>query len=154
MTIETKRPMTCWFLLGLACFQALSAVPTGLALSIDPTGGLLDMTTKILVGSPFRDFRIPGLILLTILGLGSILLATALFRLPTWSWATSLNPYRRQHWVWAATIVYGVAVMIWIGTQVAMIGLGSWLQPLYFGVGLTFVILPLFSSVRRHLSLN
>ncbi len=41
--------------------------------------------------------------------------------------------------------------MTWIGTQVVMIGFGSWLQPFYFGVGTAFVALALTPSVRRYL---
>jgi len=154
MTITKKRPVTCWLLLCLACFEVISAVPTGLALSIDPTGGLLNMSLDILAGSPFRDFRIPGLILLTVLGLGAVLLTIALFLQPTWFWAAFLNPCKRRHWTWATTILYGLVLMGWIATQVVMIGFGSWLQPLYFGVGLAFAILPATPSMRRHLSLR
>lgn len=154
MAIETKKPATLWIAFGLACFEVLSAVPYGLALSIDPTGGLVNMPVKMLAGSPFRDFRIPGLILLAVLGLGALVLATALYRLPAWSWAAQLNPCKSRHWVWAATIVYGLAVMTWIATEVTMIGFDSWLQPFHFGIGLAFAILALAPPMRRYLSLR
>lgn len=151
MVSEKKRPVTWWIAFGLACFEVLSAVPYGLALSLDPTGGVVNMPVKMLAGSPFPDFRIPGLILLTVLGLGAIVLATALVRLPAWSWATLLNPCKSRHWVWTATIAYGFALMIWIGTEVIMIGFDSWLQPFHFIVGLAFVGLSLTAPMRRYL---
>jgi hypothetical protein len=154
MASENKRPLTLWLAFGLACFEVLSAAPYGPALSIDPTGGLVNMHVKMLAGSPFKDFRIPGLILLAVLGLGALLLATALYRLPAWSWATSLNPCKSRHWVWAATIAYGYALMIWIATEVIMIGFDSWLQPFHFGIGMAFAILSSMPTMRRYLNRN
>ena len=154
MAIETRRPATLWIAFCLACFEVISALPYGLALSIDPTGGLVNMHVKMLAGSPFKDFRIPGLILLVVLGLGAILLAAALYRLPAWSWATLLNPFKSHHWVWTATIVYGFALMIWITTEVIMIGFDSWLQPFHFGIGLAFAILSSTPPMRRYLRRN
>ena len=52
---------------------------------------------------------------------------------------------------WMASVSFGLALMIWITVQVAMIGGGSWLQVLYFGVGLAILVLSLAPSVRRHL---
>ncbi len=154
MAFGKKRPLTFWILFCLACFEVLSAVPYGLALAIDPTGGLVNMPTDMLVGSPFRNFRIPGLVLLVVLGLGALLLATALHREPAWSLASKLNPFKNRHWVWSATIAYGFALMIWIATEVIMIGFDSWLQPFHFCIGLAFAILPLAPSMRAHLSVS
>ena len=151
MPLGKKRPVTFWILFFLACFEAISAVPYGFALALDPSGGLVSMPAAMLVGSPFRDFRIPGMILLIVLGLVALFLATALHRMPAWALANALNPFKGRHWVWCATIAYGFALMIWIATEVVMIGFDSWLQPLHFCVGLAFAVLPLTPSMRSHL---
>ena len=57
-----------------------------------------------------------------------------------------------MHWSWMAAVTFGLALMSWIAVQVVMIGGGSWLQPLYFGVGLAILVLSLAPSVRRHLA--
>ena len=129
-------------------------MPYGLALAIDPTGGLVNMPAEMLVGSPFRNFRIPGMVLLIVLGLGAVLLATALHSEPAWSLASKLNPFKSHHWVWSATIAYGFTLMTWIATEVIMIGFDSWLQPFHFCIGVAFTILPLAPSMRGHLSLR
>ena len=54
-------------------------------------------------------------------------------------------------WTWTASAAFGVALMIWITAQVLMIGLGTFLQPLYFGVGLAILLLTAFSPVRGYL---
>ena len=41
--------------------------------------------------------------------------------------------------------------MIWITVQVLMIGLDTWLHPLYFGVGLAILLLTLGRPVRQHI---
>jgi hypothetical protein len=151
MALGKKRPVTFWILFSLACFEVISAVPYGLALALDPTGGLVSMPTTMLVGSPFRDFRIPGMILLIVLGLGALFLAAALYRVPTSALANALDPFRGCHWAWCATVAYGFALMIWIATEVIMIGFDSWLQPFHFCIGLIISGLPLTSSMRNNL---
>lgn len=86
--------------------------------------------------------------------MGAALLATTLLRLPTWSWATALNPCKHRHWSWSATIACGFALMIWIATEVGMIGFDSWLQPFHFCIGLVFAITPLTPSMRRFLTVG
>jgi len=148
----TKRPAALWVLLCLLMFQGISATPPGLLLIIDPMGGLLRMPLSMLHGSPFPDFLIPGLILCFVLGLGALLVAAGLFCLPVWSCAERLNPFKGTHWSWTAAVTFGLALMIWITVQVAMIGGGSWLQLLYFGLGLAILVLSLAPSVRRQLA--
>jgi hypothetical protein len=109
------------------------------------------MPVSMLERSPFRDFRIPGLILCVVLGLGAFFVAAGLFSLPAWRWAERLNPFKSKHWSWMAAVTFGVALIIWIAVQVAMIGGGSWLQVLYFGVGLLILLTSLTPSVRLHL---
>ena len=148
----TKRPAALWVLLCVLTFQGISAIPPGLMMIIDPTGGLMHMPVSMLTGSPFRDFLIPGLILCVVLGLGAFFVAAGLFFQPAWRWAERLNPFRSKHWSWTAAVGFGLAQMIWIAVQVAMIGGGSWLQALYFGVGLLILLTSLTPSVRMHLA--
>ena len=60
---------------------------------------------------------------------------------------TELNPVKAQHWTWSASAAFGVVLMVWIAIQVLMIGLGAWLQPFYFGVGLAILLLTLAPPV-------
>jgi hypothetical protein len=142
-----RRPPALTALIGLLIFQGVSAAPPGLMLAIDPTGAAMQMPAGDLAGSPFRDYLIPGIILCVVLGLGAFFVAACLFRPPRWGAA---RPFGR-HWAWAASGAFGVALMIWIVVQISMIGLGSWLQPLYFAVGLAIVGLTLAPSVRSRL---
>ncbi|MGE0430807.1 MAG: hypothetical protein AB7K09_11815 [Planctomycetota bacterium] len=99
----------------------LMAAPAGAAFVADPGGGALGMTTALLAGSPFNDFMIPGLVLLLLHGGTGIVAGVA-----------SLNGWRHGG---IATAVLGVAMVIWIAVQVAVVGF-SWLQPVFATVGL------------------
>jgi hypothetical protein len=152
-TKRSKRPLALWLLMFLLLFQGISAIPSGLMLVLDPTGGLMQMPLAMLKGTPFPNFLIPGLILGIVLGLGAFFVLACLFTLPDWRWAQRVNPFKSQHWTWAASAAFGLALMIWIIVQVLMIGLGAFIQVLYFGVGLAILLLTLARPVRDTLRL-
>jgi len=150
-TQSRRRPLTFWLLLFLLFFQGISAIPSGLMLVLDPTGGRMQMPLSMLKGSPFPNFLIPGLILCIVLGLGAFVVLACLLSRPDWAWAERLNPIKGQHWTWAASAAFGLALMIWITVQVLMIGLGAFIQVLYFGVGLAILLLTLTRPLRDYL---
>jgi hypothetical protein len=106
---------------GLQIFIGVGGVAGGLPMVLDPTGGLNKMDTGWLAGSPFADFLIPGLFLLLVNGVASIVAGIR-----------SLG--RRPHFA-EMGIVLGGVLICWITVQVYWIGLTSFLQPLYFGFG-------------------
>jgi hypothetical protein len=154
MTTEPRRrPLAFWLLTCLLLFQGISATPSGLMLALDPTGGMMRMPLEMLKGTPFLNFRIPGLILGIVLGLGAFFVLACLFTLPDWRWSQRVSPFKSQHWTWAASAAFGLALMIWIMVQVLMIGLGAVIQVLYFGVGLAILLLTVTPPVRKYLQL-
>jgi len=68
----------------LLLVNGLAALWGGGSLVVDPSGQALGMSTDFLVHSPFVDYAIPGLILFTVLGLGSLLAGIA--ALLYWQW--------------------------------------------------------------------
>jgi hypothetical protein len=152
MTTEPRRrPLAFWLLMCLLLFQGISATPSGLMLALDPTGGMMRMPLEMLKGTPFQNFLIPGLILGIVLGLGAFFVLACLFTLPDWRWAQCLRPFKSQHWTWAASAAFGLALMIWIIVQVLMVGLDAVIQGLYFGVGLAILLLTVTPPVRGYL---
>ena len=63
-----RRPAGLYLLVALMVLQGLSGGIGGAALVADPSGGLLRMPLTLLEGSPFTSFLVPGLVLLTLLG--------------------------------------------------------------------------------------
>lgn len=104
-----------------------SAVYGGILLVTDPTGWKLGFHTGMLQHSPFEDFLFPGLILLILIGFGSLTVsALAIIRVgryPTW------------------IIFMGFAIAIWISIQVLMIREVHLLQILFALTGIVLVLL-------------
>jgi hypothetical protein len=117
----------------LIIFQGLSGVLGGVGLMIDPTGKSLQIPIEWLDYSPFHNYLIPGLILFIVLGLYPIVVFFGLLK--------NLN------WSWFASLILGIALLIWIGVEILVIGYQAKppLQLIYGLVGffiLVFVLLP------------
>lgn len=105
---DSARPASAWALLACCIFQAISAIGGGLALVLDPTASSMGWSADILEGSPFGDFLLPGLILLVVLGLFPLVVAYGL--------------WRRHRWGWWGAGALGVGIIIWLATEVILIG--------------------------------
>jgi len=118
-------PSLRWPLLAVALFLAAGAIPAGVAFAVRPDGSLVAMPLAVLAGTPFPDFRFPGLVLALAVG-GSTLAAAVLLALGS----------RRAAEV---AMVAGAVTLGWIGIQLALIGYVSPLQPLVAVLGLALV---------------
>jgi len=128
-------PIAVWALLALLLIQALDGLLGGIALVAGPRGEILRMPLSYLKGSPFPDYRIPGIILLTVLGLFPLVAAAGL--------------WRRQRWAWYASLAVGCGLVIWLAVQVIIIPFNP-LQAVIAVEGLTIAVLTLLPSVRRY----
>jgi hypothetical protein len=86
-------------------------------------GGAPGVPTAWLSRTPFDDYRIPGIILGSVVG-GSQILASALL----WRGASSAK---------RVSLAAGAVLLTWIVVQLAMIGYVSPLQPVVLGWALT-----------------
>jgi hypothetical protein len=109
-------------MVGVDLFAAVSAIAGALGLVI----GFMNIPLSALQGSPFTDFTYPALLLGLVVG-GSALAASAI---------SVFGPRRIEALASAAA---GCILVGWITIEVLMIGLNSWLQPLYFVVGLVMI---------------
>ncbi len=57
---------------GLQTFIGVGALAGGLMLMLEPSGSGMGFPVELLQGSPFPDYRIPGVFLFTVNGLGSL----------------------------------------------------------------------------------
>lgn len=88
-------------------------------------GGAPDVPPQWLEGSPFRDYRVPGIILGGVYAPASLAAA----------WAV----WRRHPRAGEVALAAGAIQVGWIGAQVAIIGARSFLQPTMAAVGLVDV---------------
>lgn len=123
--MQTTRKILVVMLAILASFLALSAIPGGVML----LAGLYSPPVEQLEGSIFRDFTIPGLSLLFLVGGTSAVAAVALFR-------------KRRHAVLAAAAA-GLAVIVFEFVEVLAIGSppgpARVMQIVYFCVGVCLI---------------
>jgi hypothetical protein len=112
----------------LQIFIGIGAIPAGLTMIIDPTAQGIGMSTDMLAGSPFPNFLIPGIVLFTVNGLGSLIGAFLTFK--------------RHAFASLSAMGLGVFLMAWVVIQVSILGLPiHWLQWLYFFLGLMELVL-------------
>jgi hypothetical protein len=112
-------------LLALLLFNGLSALFGGSVLIVAPDGSILGMPLSLLAGTPFSDFLLPGLILFTVLGLGSCIGWWLAFRRSTYA----------VRWVQ----VVGLGTVIWIVTQMIMLHGVDVLHVIYGATGVVLV---------------
>lgn len=128
-----------YVLMGLILFQGISGLFGGIALVADPTGDYLYMPVSMLGGSPFEDFLVPGIILLSVLG---IFPSVVFFGL-----------WKRRRWAWMGSLLVSAALIIWIGVEIWMVGYHPEppLQLAYGALGSILMILTFLPSVRNNL---
>jgi hypothetical protein len=105
----------------LQVFIGLSGVAGGVGLIAEPSGAFWGLPLEWLSGTPFSSYLVPGVVLLIVVGLGSLLGASATFF--RYSYAPEI------------AIVLGALLIVWIIAQVLWIGPANWLQPFYFVLG-------------------
>lgn len=114
---------------SLEMLLSVGALGGGAALMLGPRGEILPLPLSALQGSPFASYFVPGLILCSVLGLGPL--------------GAAYLVWRRHELAPLAAFIAGVALLVWVSVQIAIIGYSNEppLQPLYllFGAVLTAV---------------
>ncbi|MCP4610264.1 MAG: hypothetical protein GY845_16260 [Planctomycetes bacterium] len=138
MSEKGKKGRCLAFGLGaLQVFIGVGGFAGGFGLVTEPSGANLGFDVDLLSTSPFSDYLIPGLILLVVIGLGSL--------------AGGVLSIVRYRYAGEIAAVSGAFLMIWIVVQVWWIGLTVWLQPLFFGLGAVELVLGLLLQRGRKL---
>lgn len=104
----STRPLAFLVLVAALGLQGLSGVAGGLGLALDPSGASVGLPLEWLEGSPFPDYGVPGIVLLTLLGI-----------LPL---AVAWSAWTRRSWSWAASLGIGLALVIWLLVEIAVVG--------------------------------
>ena len=128
MNKHLSRPKTDYILLIAVLFQGLSGILGGIGLIIDPSGSMLNIPIEWLQDSPFNSYLLPGIILFTVLGV---------FPIIVFLWLLKKNSKG-----WVGSIMLGIALLIWILTEILIIGYQSDppLQLIYGILGILILI--------------
>jgi hypothetical protein len=107
-------------LLGLLLFSGVTALITGMLLIAFPQGGNV-MPISLLENTNVPSFRVPGLLLVSVIASLHLTAAFAMIR-------------RTIHADWIAALS-GVAMCSWVLIQIAVMNKWHWIHPLFLIVG-------------------
>lgn len=102
------RSNSVYLLVAELVVQGSSGVGGGLALALDPSGASIGLPLEWLSASPFSDYLIPGVVLFTVLGIGPLLVARAV--------------WTRRPGSWEASAMVGVLLLLWLGVEIGVVG--------------------------------
>jgi hypothetical protein len=106
----------------LEIFLGLGALGGGGLFILAPDGHLLGMTTRMLAGTPFHSFLVPGIILFAFIGVAPLLAAAV--------------AVRRQAIAPLAAVAVGLTLIGWISVEMVLLaGIGSLLWVFYLLLG-------------------
>lgn len=120
-TMNTIRIIAIFLML----FNAAGAIFGGWSLIQDPTGGDLQMSLSHLEHSPFRDYFIPGIILLSVNGIFCIV-------------AMFMTMFQMNHYTWMI-LIQGALLTGWIIIQMIMLREIYYLHYILGGIGLALI---------------
>jgi len=135
-----------FFLLG---FLSLGAFYGGLVFIIKPDGSVYDIPTDILQNSLFKNFLVPGIILLVTFGLLPIYVIYALIKQPENKFLQKLNLLYDHHFAWTFAIYIGIALIIWINVQTLIFNAVDALHTIYSTYGILIICISLLPGTRN-----
>ena len=133
-TGRARRPALLWVLVGLLVLQGIGGIGGGASLAAKPDGGILKMPLSYLDGSPFADYRVPGLVLLCVLGIFPLVVAFGL--------------QSRRRWAWFGAFAVGCGLMIFELVEVSVIGYNVQ-QPIWGTIGVLIALGSIAPPVQR-----
>jgi len=97
-------------LVGLEMATGVAAVIGGVLLAAAPDGSLLSADVAALEGSPFADWRLPGLLLGGLVGAGFLVAGT-------WQWRDGWHARELSMLAGCGLVTFEVTEVAWIGPQ-------------------------------------
>jgi len=128
------RSIGVWLLFVALGQLSVRALVGGSALLLDPSGSMVGLSVGTLSGTPFRNFIVPGVLLVAVFGL-----------LPA---AVTYALYTGQRWGRPATVVLAIALTGWVLVEVVV----GFVRPtvyLNLATAAALVVLSVHPAVRR-----
>ncbi len=133
----------------LVTIESLGAIYGGLSMINDPSGEGIDLSLKLLEGTVFNSYIIPGLILFLVLGFFPFILIYPLLFKPKWNLMNALNIYPGYHWAWTYTLYTSIILISWINIQIMIITSSSVMQGVFGMMGVLILVVTLLPGVKH-----
>jgi hypothetical protein len=137
-------------LIILLGFLAVGAFLGGVTFIIRPDGSIYHMPVELLANSPFKNFMLPGFILLTSFGIFPFLVIYGLIKKPENKFLNKLNLINDYHFSWTFSVYTGIALIIWIDIQTLIFNSVDILHTIYSFLGILIICLALLPQTRKH----
>jgi hypothetical protein len=85
-----------------------------------------------------------------VIGFGSLVVLLALWMRPDFGPLVKLTDWTHEHWAWAADVMFGIVVVLWIVLQYLIMQRFHPFQALILLVGVIVVALALLPDMRRY----
>ncbi len=144
---SVPHPIALWVLKAMLLILGISALLSGMALVLDPSGKTIQFPDGYLNGSPFSDYLIPGIILTLCMGVLPLVSWYALWKKPQSAFLQRITPISGKHWAWAAAMKSGIVLVIWIVVQMWMVPY-FFLQPVLLSWAFIILMLCFTPAVR------
>lgn len=144
-----KLKFTGNLLLGLLGFLSIGAIYGGAALILKPDGSFFEMPIDILQNSPFKNFLLPGIILLFTFGLIPIYVMYAIVKRPDSKLLQKLNLLYDYHYSWTLSVYIGFALITWINIQTLFFNSVEIIHTFYSSLGILIICIALLPKTRQ-----
>ncbi|MBN2747250.1 MAG: hypothetical protein JXR34_11040 [Bacteroidales bacterium] len=134
-------------------FLSIGAIYGGLALILKTDGSFFKMTVDILHNSPFKNFLIPGIILLFTFGIIPIFILYAIIKRPDSKFFQKINLLYDYHFSWTFSVYIGFALIIWINVQTLFFNAVEIIHTIYSTLGILIICLALLPKTRQSFKL-
>lgn len=130
------HPVIIIILIGLLSILALGGIGGGLSMLADPSGDLLGIPLVLLENVNLRNYLLPGMFLLVVMGV-----------LPL---VTAVGLWRGQQTAWIATAGISIVLILWICFQIVLWGAPILIQVIYLLLGVVILGLSFHPSVKSY----
>jgi hypothetical protein len=131
-------------------FLSVGGFVGGISFVADRTGAGIGARLSWLEDTPVPDFLLPGVFLLIVFAIGTLLMMVGL------AWRFSPHVLRPVdewigfRWSWAGTIVIGSVLVLWILYEFTIVPDRIVLQPMLLAVGALMIAMPCLPSMRNY----
>src|SRR4029077_7908215 len=95
--IHARRPATAMGLIGLNVLEGIGGL-AGAVMMFEHPHGTAAWPVSWLGRLPFHTFVVPGVVLVSVMGVAPLVVSYGLWRRPAWRWTRPLAGWSHEHW--------------------------------------------------------